>query len=97
MLAESEIVKRLGVLPAWRREGREIRREVTARDFPTAIRIVDAVAVRAEELDHHPDIDIRWRTVTFALTTHSAGGLTESDFGLAADIDRIVKNIESHD
>jgi 4a-hydroxytetrahydrobiopterin dehydratase len=90
MLDESEITKRLGDLPEWRLEGREIRRTVTARDFPTAIRIVDAVAERAEELNHHPDIDIRWRDLTFALTTHSAGGLTEADFTLAADIDAIV-------
>ena len=59
--------------------------------FPVAITVVDRVAEVAEELDHHPDIDIRWRTLTFALATHSAGGVTEKDFGLAARIDEIVR------
>ncbi|WP_084220037.1 4a-hydroxytetrahydrobiopterin dehydratase [Spirillospora albida] len=48
------------------------------------------VARAAEDADHHPDIDIRWRTVTFALSTHSAGGLTVRDFDLAAVIDGIA-------
>ena len=44
----------------------------------------------AEELDHHPDIDIRWRTLTFRLSTHSAGGVTHRDVELARRIDDIV-------
>ncbi|MET7333805.1 4a-hydroxytetrahydrobiopterin dehydratase [Nonomuraea sp. NPDC005650] len=77
-------------LPEWRREGDEIRRTIEAPDFPTAIRIVDEIAVQAEELNHHPDIDIRWRTLHLALTTHDAGGLTDLDFTLAAIIDDIA-------
>ncbi|MEQ4717699.1 4a-hydroxytetrahydrobiopterin dehydratase [Nonomuraea sp. B19D2] len=77
-------------LPEWRREGDEIRRTVTAPDFPTAIRIVDEIAVQAEELNHHPDIDIRWRTLHLTLTTHDKGGLTDLDFTLAAIIDDIA-------
>jgi 4a-hydroxytetrahydrobiopterin dehydratase len=78
-------------LPEWRRTGEELRRTVTAADFPTAIRIVDAIAVRAEELNHHPDIDIRWRTLHLVLTTHDTGGLTDLDFQLAAIIDDIAR------
>ncbi|MEW9551316.1 4a-hydroxytetrahydrobiopterin dehydratase [Nonomuraea sp. NPDC050783] len=85
-----DVESKLKDLPAWRREGDEIRRSVNAPDFPTAIRIVDEIAVRAEELDHHPDIDIRWRTLHLALTTHDQGGLTERDFTLAAIIDDIA-------
>ncbi|MCK2212541.1 4a-hydroxytetrahydrobiopterin dehydratase [Actinomadura sp. ATCC 31491] len=85
-----DVESRLKELPAWRREGDEIRRSVTAPDFPTAIRIVDAVAVQAEKLNHHPDIDIRWRTLHFALTTHDQGGLTGLDFTLAALIDAVA-------
>jgi 4a-hydroxytetrahydrobiopterin dehydratase len=51
---------------------------------------VRRVAERAEEKDHHPDIDIRWRTVTFALVTHSEDGITDKDFALAHDIDAII-------
>ncbi|MFI7443373.1 4a-hydroxytetrahydrobiopterin dehydratase [Nonomuraea indica] len=85
-----DIDDKLAGMPEWRREGEEIRRTVTAPDFPTAIRIVDEIAVRAEELNHHPDIDIRWRTLHLALTTHDKGRLTDMDFTLAAEIDRIV-------
>ncbi|MET8865063.1 4a-hydroxytetrahydrobiopterin dehydratase [Nonomuraea sp. NPDC004580] len=85
-----DIESKLAAVPAWQRVGEEIRRTVTAPDFPTAIRIVDEIAVRAEELDHHPDIDIRWRTLHLALTTHSAGRLTDKDVTLAAQIDEIV-------
>ncbi|NUT08993.1 MAG: 4a-hydroxytetrahydrobiopterin dehydratase [Nonomuraea sp.] len=77
-------------MPGWRREGEEIRRTLDAPDFPAAIRIVDEIAVKAEELGHHPDIDIRWRTLHLALTTHDQGGLTELDFTLAALIDEIA-------
>jgi 4a-hydroxytetrahydrobiopterin dehydratase len=85
-----DIDSKLKGLPAWRREGDEIRRTVTAPDFPAAIRIVDEIAVKAEELNHHPDIDIRWRSLHLALTTHDKGGLTELDFELAALIDDIA-------
>lgn len=71
----------------WRRDGNTLRRSVVAPDFRTAIAIVNEIAEQAEALNHHPDIDIRWRKVTFALSTHSAGGITESDPALARRID----------
>ncbi|AWS46039.1 4a-hydroxytetrahydrobiopterin dehydratase [Streptosporangium sp. 'caverna'] len=90
LLDDSAVNQRLTGVPEWRREGDEIRRKITARDFPAAIRIVDEIAVEAEKLNHHPDIDIRWRTLHLALTTHDAGGLTDADFTLAARIDEIA-------
>jgi 4a-hydroxytetrahydrobiopterin dehydratase len=57
----------------------------------TGIRIVDDVAVVAEALDHHPDVDIRWRNVTFSLSTHSRGGVTDRDVELARRIDGIAE------
>jgi 4a-hydroxytetrahydrobiopterin dehydratase len=51
---------------------------------------VNAVGALAEAADHHPDIDIRWNTVTLRLATHSAGGITEKDLALAAGIDAEV-------
>jgi 4a-hydroxytetrahydrobiopterin dehydratase len=74
----------------WRRDGDTIRRTVVAPDFRTAIAIVNDVAEQAEALNHHPDIDIRWRTLHLVLTTHDAGGLTDLDYKLAARIDAIV-------
>jgi len=55
-----------------------------------AIELVDLVAIAAEEMDHHPDMDIRWRTVTFVLSTHSAGTITDLDFQLAQRIDALI-------
>jgi 4a-hydroxytetrahydrobiopterin dehydratase len=65
---------------------------VQLASFPAAIAAVDRIAVVAEELDHHPDIDIRWRTLTFTVSTHSAGGVTHRDVELARRIDEIVAN-----
>ncbi|MEU6426386.1 4a-hydroxytetrahydrobiopterin dehydratase [Microbispora sp. NPDC046973] len=79
----------------WRREADTIRRTVVARDFRTAIAIVNDIAEQAEALNHHPDIDIRWRTLHLALTTHDAGGLTDLDYKLAARIDAIVADHEA--
>ncbi|WP_214104970.1 4a-hydroxytetrahydrobiopterin dehydratase [Acrocarpospora catenulata] len=75
---------------AWTREGETLRRTLTAPDFRTGIAIVDAVAEEAERMNHHPDIDIRWCTLHFLLTTHDTGTLTDSDYTLAKHIDRIA-------
>lgn len=89
-LTEAEIAEGLKRLPEWSLEGGAIRRTAQARSFMEGIRIVDAVAEAAEVLNHHPDIDIRWTTLTFACSTHSAGGITNLDFQLAARIDQIA-------
>ncbi|WP_067472499.1 4a-hydroxytetrahydrobiopterin dehydratase [Actinomadura hibisca] len=90
LLDDAAITQRLTILPGWTRDGDEIRRSVQAPSFMAGIELVAAVARAAEDADHHPDIDIRWRTVTFVLSTHSAGGLTTKDFDLAAVIDRLA-------
>ncbi len=77
-------------LPRWTREGDALVRSVTSPRFADGIRLVDKVAVVADERDHHPDIDIRWTTVTFRLSTHWRGGITEADVALAAEIDKLV-------
>jgi 4a-hydroxytetrahydrobiopterin dehydratase len=89
LLSDGDIAAALAELPGWSGDTSALRRSVTAPDFPTAIRIVDEVAVVAEELDHHPDIDIRWTRLAFALSTHSAGGVTAKDVELARWIDSV--------
>lgn len=76
--------------PDWARDGDALKRSVTAQTFAAGIALVDAVAVVADARDHHPDIDIRWTTITFRLSTHSAGGITGRDVELAAEIDRLA-------
>jgi 4a-hydroxytetrahydrobiopterin dehydratase len=86
-LTEQEIADRLGRLSGWARDGNAIRRSFGFGKFADGIRFVDRVAAAADAMDHHPDIDIRYTTVTMTLWTHSAGGLTARDFDLAAKID----------
>ncbi len=90
LLSESEIAAALETLPEWSRAGDALTRTVEAATFPAGIELVRQVADIAESANHHPDIDIRWRKVTFALTTHSAGGLTARDVALAREIDRLA-------
>jgi 4a-hydroxytetrahydrobiopterin dehydratase len=74
----------------WQQSGNEITRTIECTSFPAAIELVRRVAEAAEERDHHPDIDIRWRTVRFVLSTHSAGGLTQLDLDLGESIDGLA-------
>jgi 4a-hydroxytetrahydrobiopterin dehydratase len=90
VLSADEVAALLADLDDWSGDTSGITRTVSLPTFPAAIAVVDRVAVVAEELDHHPDIDIRWRTLTFACSTHSAGGVTQKDFTLAHRIDEIL-------
>jgi len=88
-LKASKIKTALAAVPEWKRRRDTIARTYQFKDFPAAIKFVDAVAKLAEKAWHHPDIDIRWNKVVLALTTHDAGGLTEKDFVLARKFDRL--------
>jgi 4a-hydroxytetrahydrobiopterin dehydratase len=90
LLSDDEIAAATAGLTGWSGDATGLRRTVSLATFPAAITVVDRVAEVAEELDHHPDIDIRWRTLTFACATHSAGGVTGKDVELAGRIDAIV-------
>ncbi|WP_428963750.1 4a-hydroxytetrahydrobiopterin dehydratase [Micromonospora fluostatini] len=80
----------LGRLTDWSGSPAGISRTVELASFPAAVAVVDRVAVVAEELGHHPDIDIRWRTVTFRCVTHSVDRVTVRDLELARRIDEII-------
>ncbi|MGI9002375.1 MAG: 4a-hydroxytetrahydrobiopterin dehydratase [Pseudonocardia sp.] len=86
LLDDAAITAALADLPGWERDGDEIVRTAKLPSFPTAIAVVDRVAEIAEDRDHHPDIDIRWRTLRFHCSTHSAGGITDLDVALAKAI-----------
>lgn len=77
-------------LPTWQVDSGQLTREIQAPTFLIAINWVVEIAQAAEKMDHHPDIDIRWRTLRLALSTHSAGCLTELDIELAQRIDAIM-------
>jgi 4a-hydroxytetrahydrobiopterin dehydratase len=78
-------------LPDWTRDGDVLVRAMKRKDWPAAIALVDAVAAEADRRDHHPDLSVTgYRTVTFRLTTHSAGGITRRDLDLARAIDELA-------
>jgi 4a-hydroxytetrahydrobiopterin dehydratase len=89
-LTLQEVDDWLAVSPRWTLDGNTLVRQAVAPSFAEAIRWVVAVADAAERADHHPDIDIRWRTLTFRLSTHDVGAVTILDLNLARDIDAIV-------
>ncbi|MET8876008.1 4a-hydroxytetrahydrobiopterin dehydratase [Nocardia sp. NPDC004604] len=89
-LTEAELTEALAQLPDWTHSGDTITRTVKAKTFPAGIELVRQVAEVAEAANHHPDIDIRWRRVTFTLSTHDSGGLTALDVSLAREIDRLA-------
>lgn len=92
LLNDAEIEERLAGRE-WHRhdDGDAIARDLKFADFAGAIAFVNRVAVVAERANHHPDILVHgWNNVRLTLSTHSQGGLTEADFGLAAQIDGLV-------
>lgn len=89
LLSEDEVAGELKGLSGWLRARDEIRKTFDLKDFVHAMGFVSSVALLAEKANHHPDIDIRWNKVTLTLSTHSAGGLTEKDFALAHDIEKL--------
>ena len=89
----SEIQSALAGVPGWAHQHDSIVRTYQFKDFPAAIRFVDALATVAERAYHHPDIDIRWNKVKLTLTTHDQGGLTPKDFDLAREIDALPASI----
>jgi 4a-hydroxytetrahydrobiopterin dehydratase len=93
LLSDEEVGKALGRLRDWRLDDRALVREVELESFSQAIQVVNRVAEIAENDNHHPDIDIRWRTLTFRCSTHSEGGITALDTSLAEEIDGVVTAI----
>jgi 4a-hydroxytetrahydrobiopterin dehydratase len=89
-LDDADIERRLAELEGWERSGDAIRKEFKRGDFVGSVDFVRAVVQPAEEMGHHPDLEISWDTVTVTVTTHSEGGLTANDFELAARIDGLA-------
>lgn len=87
LLTDAEIEAKLAGLSGWTREGTSIAKEFKCGDFVGSVRFVEGLVEPAEEMNHHPDLEISWDTVKVMLSTHSEGGLTAGDFELAGRID----------
>jgi 4a-hydroxytetrahydrobiopterin dehydratase len=90
LLDDEEIEAKLAGLDGWERRGDAIAKAFDRGDFVGSVRFVDSLVGPAEEMGHHPDVEISWSTVTATISTHSEGGLTAADFELAAKIDGLA-------
>jgi 4a-hydroxytetrahydrobiopterin dehydratase len=89
-LPPEEVKKRLAGLSGWQMADNALKKQFKFSDFRSAMDFVNRIADAAEAVDHHPDMMINYTRVTMALSTHSAGGITEKDFALAQKIDSLV-------
>ena len=89
-LSDLEIQRALGTLPGWSRRQDVLTKTFNWPTFAQGIAFVTRVAKSADAMNHHPDIDIRYTKVTCALSTHDAGGITEKDLKLAAEIEQVA-------
>ncbi len=89
-LEENEVERRLAELPEWTRKGEAITRDFGCGDFAGAVEFVNRLTPVAEEMNHHPDLEISWSKVTVTISTHSEGGLTAADFELARQIGELA-------
>jgi 4a-hydroxytetrahydrobiopterin dehydratase len=88
-LSDLEIQRALGRLPGWSRRADTLVKTYTFQRFADGIAFVNRVAKAADAMDHHPDIDIRYTKITCTLSTHDAGGVTDSDLKLADQIEKL--------
>jgi len=88
-LPQDDVQSTLHTMPLWQGDAAGIVRRIELPSFRAAIDAIVAIADVAEEMDHHPDVDLRWRTIRVALVSHSAGGVTELDFELARRVDAL--------
>ncbi len=89
LLSDEEIEERLGELDGWSREGDQITKKFDHGDFVGSVEFVRRLTTPAEDMNHHPDLEISWSEVKVSITNHAAGGLTAADFELAAKIDQL--------
>jgi 4a-hydroxytetrahydrobiopterin dehydratase len=79
--------------PEWTGGPGKLTRSIEFADFLTAVEFINRLAPRCEELDHHPDLALRWRWVDVELSTHSAGGVTDLDITLAGIVDEVAAEL----
>jgi len=93
LLTEDELAEHLKDIPLWRRDGATVVRDLSCSDFAAAVGLMNAIALLAEKMDHHPDLLLHgWNKVRITLSTHDQGGLTILDIRLAKQIDALSIN-----
>ena len=92
-LSDDDARQRLEHLPGWQLAPGAITKDFTFGGFPEAVAFASALVAPAEAADHHPDLEIHYRTVHVRYSTHSAGGLTVKDFAGAADAEAVARQL----
>ena len=88
-LTAKQVSLHLKAVPNWSKRAQTILRTFKFKGFLESIAFVNRIARKAQRINHHPDIDIRFNKVTLKLTTHDEGGITEKDFSLARQCDEV--------
>lgn len=88
-LSPEEIKERLAELDGWKEENDHLKKRFTFENFAGSLEFVNRAGEIAEHLDHHPDITFGWGYAEFQMTTHDTGGITEFDFALAKEIEKL--------
>src|SRR5450755_2171335 len=96
-LTAKEIKLRLKTLPDWSKRAQTILRTFKFKGFLRGVDFVNRIARKAQKMNHHPDMDIRFDQVTLTLTTHDEGGITEKDFALAKQCDEVFSKFSATD
>lgn len=89
LLSDTEVKAKLAELSGWELAGKEIRKSFSCGDFVGSVGFVQSLVEPAEAMNHHPDLELSWDTVTVTISTHSEGGLTAADFELAGKVDAL--------
>ncbi len=89
LLTDNELARAVEALPGWELAGRRLERTFVFGSFGEAMRFVNGAATVAEEMGHHPDMDIRYKRVKIGLMTHDAGGVTSLDVRLAQGLEEL--------
>jgi 4a-hydroxytetrahydrobiopterin dehydratase len=93
-LSDEQIEQELAGLDGWERAGDAIQRVFELDDFKGSVDFVNRLTPEAEDMNHHPDLEISWNEVTVRVTSHSEGGLTGNDFELARRIGTLAPAAE---
>jgi 4a-hydroxytetrahydrobiopterin dehydratase len=89
LLSDSEIEEKLGDAHGWSRDGDAITKTFENEDFVGSVKFVEGLVEPAEDMGHHPDLELSWDKVKVKITNHAEGGLTANDFELAKRIDAL--------
>ena len=89
-LSAADVADRLRKLDGWSGDTHRIQKAFPL-DYFTSVKVIGELAEAAKELEHHPDIDLRWQTLLVSMTTYSAGGVvTELDFRLVERVEDVA-------